>query len=150
MMIYFIFINEEILNFSCIPYNYYLYFVISEIFDFSLNTLLNFLFAGEYGSLTEKVFLSSNNHSGITISSFPSSKLKVVLFINFKGKPAFRCFCLILFNSLLKSDAIRLARCSPQMITLGLYLTGIFELQCTGNFTDLLKSCVVMSPFFSN
>ena len=79
---------------------------------FLVNTLLNFSFAGEYGNLTEKVFLSSNNHSGIMISSFPLSKFQIVSFINFNGNPTFRYFFLILFNSVLKSDAIRLARCS--------------------------------------
>ena len=111
------------------------------------NALLNYSFAGEYENLTERVFLSSNNHCGIITSSFPLSKLQIASFINFNGNPAFRYFCLILCNSLLKSDAVRLARCSSQVIALRLYLTGIFELQCTGNFVDLLKTCFVISPF---
>ena len=108
-----------------------------KFLTFLVNILLNFLFAGEYGNLTENVFLSSNNHSGIIISSFPLSELQIVSFINFNGNPAFRYFCLIFFNSLLKSDAIRLARCSSPVIALRLYLTGIYELQCTGKFVDL-------------
>ena len=101
---------------------------------FLVNTLLNSSFTGEYGNLTEKVFISSNNHSGIMISSFPLSKLQIVSIINFNGDPGFRYFCLILFNSLLNTDAVRLARCSSPVIVLCFYLTGIFELQCTGNF----------------
>ena len=105
-----------------------------------------FLFAGEYVNLTEKAFLSSNNDSGIIISSFPLSKIEIVLFINFNGDPALRYFCHVLFSSLLKSDGIRLARCSSP-IALRLYLTGIFELQCTDNFVVLLKTCIVIPPF---
>ena len=56
---------------------------------FPVNTLLNFSFTGEYENLTEKVFLSLNNHSGVTVSSFPPSKLQIVSFINFNGNPAF-------------------------------------------------------------
>ena len=118
-----------------------------KFLTFLINTLLNFLFAGEYGNPTEKVFLSSNNHSGIIISSFPLSKLQIVSFINFNGNPAFQYFCLILFNSLLKSDAIRFARCSSPVMALHLYLTRIFDLQCTGNFVDLLKTYIVISLF---
>ena len=33
------------------------------------------------------------------------------------------------------------------VIALRLYVTGIFELQRTRNFVDLLKTCVVISPF---
>ena len=51
------------------------------------------------------------------------------------------------FNSLLKSDAIRLARCGSSVIALRLYLTETFELQCRGNFVDLLKTCAVVFPF---
>ena len=114
---------------------------------FLINALLNFSFTGEYGNLTEKDFLSTNNHSGVIISSCPLSKLQIVSFISFNGNQALRYFCLILFNSLLKSDAIYLAPCSSPVIALGLYLTGIFEHQCTGNFVHLLKTCVVISPF---
>ena len=64
------------------------YFVITEIFDFS-HILLNFSFAGKHENLTEKVFLSSNNHSGTIIYFLPLSKLQIVLFINFTENPAF-------------------------------------------------------------
>ena len=67
-----------------------------------INTLLNFSFVGEYGNQTEEVFVSLNNHSGITISSSPLSKLQIDSFINFNGNKAFRYFCLILFNSFFK------------------------------------------------
>ena len=112
---------------------------------FLINALLNFLFAGECSNLTEKVFLSSNNHSVIIIFSFPLSKLQFVSFINFNENSAFQYFCLILFNSLLKSGAICLAQFSSPVIALHLYLTGIFELQYTVNFVDLLKTCIVIS-----
>ena len=82
------------------------------------------------------------------IYSFPFSKLQIVSFTNFNGNPAFRYFSLILFNSLLESDAICLARCRSPELGLRLYQTRIFELQCTGNFVDLLKTCVVISPFY--
>ena len=118
-----------------------------SLVTFLINTLLNFSFAEEYGNLTEKVFLSSDNHSSIIISSFSLSKLQIVSFINFNGNPAFQYFCLTLFNSLLKYDSIRLARCSSPLIALRLYPTGIFELQCTDNFVDLLKTCVGISRF---
>ena len=52
------------------------------------------------------------------ISSFPLSKLQIVSIINFNGDPGFRYFCLILFNSLLNTDAVRLARCSSPVIVL--------------------------------
>ena len=114
---------------------------------FLINTLLNFSFPGEYGNLIEKVFLSSNNHSCIIISSYPLSKLQIVWFVNFNGHPAFRYFCLILSNCFLKSDTICLAQCSSLVIALRLYPTGIFELQCTSNFVELLKTCLVISAF---
>ena len=91
--------------------------------------------------------LVSYNHSGISISSFSLSKLKMVSFINFNGNLVFRYFCLIPFYSLLKSDAILLARCSSPVVVLWLYLTRILKILCTGNFVDLLKTCVVISMF---
>ena len=63
--------------------------MIIEIFDFSHEYFTMLLFGGEYGNVTEKVFLSSNNHSGIIICLFPLSKLQIVLFINFNGNPVF-------------------------------------------------------------
>ena len=60
-----------------------------EYSAFLINALLNFSFAGEYGNLTKNVFLSSNNHSGVIISSFPFSKLQIASFINFNGSLAF-------------------------------------------------------------
>ena len=120
---------------------------------FLISALLNFSFAGEYENLAENVSLSSSSYSGIIISSFPSSKLQIISFINFNGNPAFQYFCLIQFNSSLKPDAIRLARCSSPVIALRLYLTGIFELQCTGIFvsqvcTVLEKSKGTMLEFY--
>ena len=67
---------------------------------FLINALLNISFAGEYGNLTEKVFQSSNYHSGIIISSFPFSNLQIASFINFNGNPTFQYLCLILFIGL--------------------------------------------------
>ena len=92
---------------------------------FLVNTLLNFSFAGECGNLTEKFFLPSNSHSVIIICSFPLLKLQVVSFINFNENPAFRYFCLIFFNFLLKSGAIRLARFNSPVIALHLYLAPV-------------------------
>ena len=66
---------------------------------FLINTFLNFSFAGEYGNLTEKVFVSSNNHSGIIISSFSYSKLQIVLFIHLAGIQHSNTF--VLFSSIL-------------------------------------------------
>ena len=60
---------------------------------FLINALLNFSFAGEYGNLTKNVFLSSNNHSGVIISSFPFSKLQIASFINLNGNLAFETIC---------------------------------------------------------
>ena len=59
-----------------------------EFFTFLINASLNFSFVGECGKLTEKVFFSSNNHSGVIISSFTLSNLQIVTFINFNGNPA--------------------------------------------------------------
>ena len=60
-----------------------------KFWTFLVNTCLNFSFAGESGNLTEKVFISSNNYSGIIISSSALSKLEIVSFIDFNGNPAF-------------------------------------------------------------
>ena len=57
IIIYFIFIIKEGLYFSCIPYDYFFCFVFRENLDFSHKY---FSLTGEYGTLTEKVFLSSD------------------------------------------------------------------------------------------
>ena len=100
---------------------------LKKCLTFLKNTLLNFSFREEYGNLTKKVFLSSNNHSSIIISSFRFSKLQIASFISFNRNPAFRYFCLILSNSLLKSDAILLVRCCFTVIALRLYLQEVLN-----------------------
>ena len=51
--------------------------------------MLNVSFADAYGSLTVNIFLSSNSHSGMVISSVFFLKLWAASFAKFDGKPAF-------------------------------------------------------------
>ena len=131
----------------CILYDCYFYSVISEIFDFSHKYFSKFLVRRRVWEPNWKSFSFIKYPFWYNHFFFFLFKIKNCFSYTFSGNPAFWYFCLILFNSLLKSDVICLARCSSSLIALRLYLTEIFALQCTGNFVDLLKTGVVISPF---
>ena len=58
----------------------------------------------EYGSLTINIFLSSNRHWGIIVSSVSFLKLWLTSLTEFDGKSAFGYFSLILRISLSKFE----------------------------------------------
>ena len=127
VMTYFVFVTEQRLNFSGVPYNVKLYFIICKC-------LTNFSLARGKGNLIEHSFLLSNNHCGINNSSFFWLNLQKTSFMTWIGKPACKYLIFILFSSSLKFDSILLARRSSPVIVLRLYLKGILLLQWTGNF----------------
>ena len=102
------------------------------VLSFFKNFLLSISFALQKGRWIPTLGLSSNQWTGIIVSSLLGfSKSWITSFTNFVGYPALMNDCLMALTSVFQLVAILFARCKAPRIVLRFHLSGMADFQCT-------------------
>ena len=114
----------------------------------SIKPLTSLSFLEQQGSLNKTFSLRPNNHSGIISCSSSLLFLKSLITDLTKpmGYPTSKYFCVIVWTSASKSEAILKTRCKSPRILFSLYLFGIWEIQNFGSFPGLRNTLVITEP----